>query len=330
MLAVDPPDHTRLRKLVSGAFSRRRIDQLRDRVQVIIDDLLDEVAAAGPDARVDLVETFTFPLPFTVICELLGVPEADRTRLGSALTGLLAPTPTPAAYERAKEASDIVVGMLGDLVAAKRAGVGSTSSDDLVTALIAAQDGDERLTEQELRSTILQLIVAGHDTTASLLGNGIVALLRHPAQLAALRRDPGRVALAVEELLRYDAPVPHSTFRYAIEPVALGGVVIPEGAQVIISLAAANRDPARWSEPAVLDLGRDQHHLAFGHGIHFCLGAPLARMEGQLGLTSLLRRFPELRLAVPPEELRWDRGDGLVLRGLSQLPVIAGPGRPRV
>jgi cytochrome P450 len=218
-----------------------------------------------------------------------------------------------------------VVGLLGALVEAKRADPG----DDLITGLIAARDGDEQLTEQELRSTIFQLIVAGHDTTASLLGNGIVALLRHPAQLAALRRDPALVAPAVEEFMRYDAPVPHSTFRYATEPVTIDGVTVPEGAQVIISLAAANRDPGRWADPSDLDLGRDRQHLAFGHGIHFCLGAPLARLQAQLGFTTLLRRFPHLRLADSGGQLHWDRGDGLVLRGLSELPVVAGPSVPR-
>jgi cytochrome P450 len=323
MLAVDPPHHTRLRKLVSAAFTPRRIERLRPRIQVIVDDLLDQVAAAGPDTPVDLVNAFAFPLPFTVICELLGVPDADRSALGSGLNTLLAPTPTPEAYSRAKEASDTVVAMLGALVAAKRTDPG----DDLVTALDSARNGDEQLTEQELLSTIFQLIVAGHDTTATLIGNGTVALLRHPAQLAALRADPSRLPLAIEELLRYDAPVPHSTFRYATEPVEVAGVTIPEGAQVIISLAAANRDPTRLSNADELDLERDQdhRHLAFGHGIHFCLGAPLARMEGQIAFASILRRFPQLRLAVPVEELHWDHGDGRVLRGLSRLPVIAGP-----
>src|SRR5262245_20541409 len=323
MLAVDPPDHTRLRRLVMGAFTPGRVERLRPRVQSIVDALLDLVAAAGPDTVVDLVSAFAFPLPFTVICELLGVAEADRSALGTGLNTLLSPTTTPEAYARAKEASDVVVAMLATLVKTKR----TSPDDDLVTALISARDGDERLTEQELRSTIFQLIVAGHDTTASLIGNGTVALLRHPAQAAALRDDPSRVPVAIEELLRYDAPVPHSTFRYAIEPVEVAGVTIPAGAQVIISLAAANRDPARFSPADELDLerDRDQRHLAFGHGIHFCLGAPLARMEGQVAFTSLLRRFPQLRLAVPVDKLHWQHGDGLVLRGLSELPVIAGP-----
>jgi cytochrome P450 len=321
MLVVDPPDHTRLRRLVSAAFSVRRIEELRPRVQVIVDDLLDRVAAAGPESAVDLVAALAFPLPFTVICELLGVAETDRASLGRELTALLSPTSTQEEYERAKEASDAVVGMLTALVEAKQ----TAGGDDLVSALITARDGDERLDQQELLSTIFQLIVAGHDTTASLIGNSVVALLRNPAQLSTLRSDPSRLPRAVEEFLRYDAPVPHSTFRYAVEPIELAGVTIPAGAQVIISLAAANRDADHYTDPEMLDLDRaDTHHLGFGHGIHFCLGAALARMEGQLALASLLRRFPQLELAVPDDELHWGHGDGLVLRGLTELPVIPG------
>ena len=322
MLSVDPPDHTRLRRLVSSAFTPRHVEGLRPRVQAIVEDLLDDVAAAGPDAQVDLVGAFAFPLPFTVICELLGVPEPDRADLGEGLTALLVPTSTAAEYAQAKRASDAVVAMLEALVEAKQANPGN----DLVSGLIAARDGDERLTTQELHSTIFQLIVAGHDTTASLIGNSVVALLRHPAQLDALRSDPDKLTAAVEELLRYDAPVPHSTFRYAIAPMDIGGVTIPAGSQVIICLAAANRDHGQYGEPDALDIGRaESRHLAFGHGIHHCLGAPLARMEGQLALRSLLVRFPQLRLAVGVDELHWGHGDGLVLRGLSELPVIPGP-----
>ena len=322
MLTVDPPDHTRLRRLVSVAFTPRRVESLRPRVQTLIDELLDAIAAAGPDARVDLITSFAFPLPFTVICELLGVPEQDRVRLGQGLTALLVPTTTPEEYARAKEASDVVVAMLEALVETKQ----HEPDDALVSALITARDGDERLTTQELLSSIFQLIVAGHDTTASLIGNGVVALLRHPEQLDELRSDPVKMAAAVEELLRYDAPVPHATFRYSVAPVEFGDVTIPADAQVIISLAAANRDPHQFTEPSALDIDRPpSRHLAFGYGMHFCLGAPLARMEGQLALAGLLRRFPQLRLAVPDAELHWGHGDGLVLRGLTELPVIPGP-----
>src|SRR3954454_4275477 len=324
MLSVDPPDHSRLRRLVSSTFTPRRVEELRPRVQELIDDLLDDIAAQGPDARVDLVAAFAFPLPFAVICELLGVPEQDRLELGRGLTALLVPTHTAEEFARAKEASDRVVAMLEALVAGKQQRPG----DDLVSGLITARDGDERLSTQELLSTIFQLIVAGHDTTASFIGNAVVALLTHPDQLAALRADPEMLPAAVEELLRYDAPVPHSTFRYTVTDVQLGDVTIPSGEQVIISLAAANRDGEQYANGEVLELDRTRaRHLAFGYGIHHCLGAPLARMEGQLALASLLRRFPELRLVVPVQELHWSHGDGLVLRGLSDLPVVAAPAR---
>ncbi len=326
MLTVDPPDHTRLRRLVSAAFSARRVEALRARIQAITDDLLDDIAQQGPDTRLDLVAGFAFPLPFTVICELLGVPERDRAALGEGFTKLLVPTSTPAEYAAAKDASDAVVAMLEALVEGKQV----EPSDDLVSGLIHARDGEECLDGQELLSTIFQLIVAGHDTTASLIGNGLVALFRNPAQLAQLHDDPTRIPQAVEELLRFDAPVPHSTFRYTAAPLTLGGVAIPAGEQVIICLAAANRDADRYASPEQLDLDRaEARHLAFGHGIHHCLGAPLARMEGHLALGSLLRRFPELSLAVPFADLHWAHGDGLVLRGLSELPVIPGPALPR-
>jgi cytochrome P450 len=326
MLSVDPPDHTRLRRLVSGAFTPRRIEELRPRIEDIVHGLLDDLAAAGADARVDLVAGFAFPLPFTVICELLGVPQPDRAALGRGLTELLVPTSTPEQYAEAKRASDAVVAMLEALVEVKR----SSPGNDLVSALISARDGDERLDTRELLSTIFQLIVAGHDTTTSLIGNSVVALLRNPGQLAALRADPSRLPAAIEELLRFDAPVPHSTFRYTVAPVEFGGVTIPAGAQVIISLAAANRDAAAYPHPDLLDVARaGPRHLAFGHGIHHCLGAPLARLEGQIALGALISRFPDFRLAVDDGELRWGHGDGLVLRGLTELPIILGPGHPR-
>ena len=326
MLSVDPPNHTRLRRLVSAAFSPRRVEALGAQVQTITDDLLDDIAAQGEAGPVDLVSSLAFPLPYTVICELLGVPQADRARLGQAFTRLLVPTSTEAEYAEAKRASDVVVGMLRDLVAAKE----SNPGDDLVSALIAARDGQERLSNQELLSTIFQLMVAGHDTTASLIGNSVVALLRHPDQLSRLRNDPGSMSRAIEEFLRYDAPVPHSTFRFTVEPVSIAGTTIPKGAQVIICMAAANRDDDKFADPDSLDIDRQvSRHLAFGHGVHHCLGAPLARMEGRVALTSLLRRFPQLTLAIPAEDLRWGHGDGLVLRGLSELPVVPGPSLPR-
>jgi len=326
MLTKDPPDHTRLRGLVATAFTPRRVESLRPRVQALVDDLLDDLAAAGPDATVDLVAAFAFPLPYTVICELLGIPEPDRAPLGAAFTALFLPADGPEPPPEAIAGAQHIIGYLDHITVHKK----EHPDDDLITALGDVRDGSTQLTHRELCSTLFQLFVAGHDTTASLIGNGVAALLTHPEQLAALRADLSLVPNAVEEFLRFDAPVPHSTFRYAAVDTEIGGVVIPAGEQVLISIASANRDPKRFTDPEDLDIGReDRRHIAFGHGIHFCLGAPLARVEGQIAFTTLLTRFPELRLAVPPAELHWGHGDGLVLRGLDELPVIPGPAGPR-
>ena len=321
MLNVDPPDHTRLRRLVSRAFAPGRIAALEPAIRAIASSLLDELDAAGPGATVDLIEGYAHPLPFRVIGELLGIPAADRARLhawfGVLLTGW-AGDPPPEAVE----ASDGIVAYLRDLVGAKR----QSPDGDLVSVLVAAED--DALTSQELLSSLFQLVVAGHDTTASLIGNGVVALLDHPGQLEALLADPGRLPAAIEELIRFTAPVPHATFRVTTEPVTLGGVEIPPHGQVLVSLGAANRDPGRFPAPDVLDIGRrDGPNLGFGHGIHYCLGAPLARLEARVAFEELLGRHPGLRLAANREALTWAHGDGLVLRGLVSLPVVLGPSR---
>jgi cytochrome P450 len=321
MLSVDPPDHTRLRGLAAVAFSRSRITALRPRIQAIVDGLLDGLQDRG-DTVVDLVAGFAFPLPFTVISELLGVPEPDRAELGAWFTTLLAPASAPEPPPSAVAASTNIVDYLTQLLDRKRVEPG----EDLITDLVRASDAAATLNRQEMLSTIFQLMVAGHDTTTSLIGNGTVALLRHPEQHAALVADPGLLPRAIEEILRWDAPVPHSTFRYTTQDVPLGDVVIPTHAQVIISLAAANRDADRYRDAESFDITRsDSSHLAFGHGIHHCLGARLARLEGLIAFTTLLSRFPAMRLAIPPSALRWNHGDGLVLRGLTELPVILGP-----
>ena len=315
MLAVDPPDHTRLRRMATPAFTRRRVDRLEERIRAIVHDLLDDLAARN--GVVDLVAGYAFPLPFTVICELLGIPEPDRADLGRWFRILLSPNPGPDAVA----ASEAIVGYLTALLDRKRLEPG----EDLVTDLVsAARDG--ALTQQEMLSTIFQLVVAGHDTTTSLIGNATVALLRHPSQRDALVADPGLASRVVDEAMRWDAPVPHSTFRFATEDIPIGDVVIPAYAQVIVSLAAANRDPGRYRHPEAFDIHRtDGAHIALGHGIHHCLGAPLARLEGRIALAAVHTRFPTMRLAVDPTELRWGHGDGLVLRGLSELPVMHKP-----
>ena len=321
MLNVDPPDHTRLRRLVSRAFTPGRVAALEPAIRGIAGDLLDALDAAGPGATVDLIEGYAYPLPFRVIGELLGIPLADRPRLhawfGVLLTGW-AGDPPPEAVE----ASDGIVAYLGELAGTKR----QSPADNLVSVLVAAED--DALTAQELLSSLFQLIVAGHDTTASLIGNAVVALLDHPGQLEALLADPGQLPAAIDELIRFTAPVPHATFRVTAEPVTLGGVEIPAHEQVLVCVGSANRDPARFPAPDILDIGRnDGTNLGFGHGIHYCLGAPLAQLEARVAFEALLGRHPGLRLAVDRNALAWAHGDGLVLRGLVSLPVVLGPGR---
>jgi cytochrome P450 len=259
-----------------------------------------------------------------VISELLGVPEPDRPALHAwfqvLLGGWVGDPPAEAVA-----ASAGIVGYLADLVDAKR----RTPGDDLVSVLVTATD-DDALTRQEVLSSLFQLIVAGHDTTASLISNGVVALLDHPAQLRTLLDDLDRLPKAVDELMRFTAPVPHATFRMTTEPIRLDGVEIPAREQVLVCLGAANRDPSRFSRPDELDIDRDDGpNLGFGHGIHHCLGAPLARLEARIAFDALLRRYPDLRLAVGRDELTWTHGDGLVLRGLASLPVHLGPDHTR-
>jgi cytochrome P450 len=322
MLNVDPPDHTRLRRLVSRAFAPGRIAALEPAIRGIASSLLDELDVAGPGATVDLVEGYAYPLPFQVIGELLGIPARDRPRLHAWFQVLLtgwAGDPPPEAVE----ASDGIVAYLGELVEAKR----HSPAGDLVSVLVTAAEGDA-LTTQELLSSLFQLMVAGHDTTASLIGNGVVALLDHPDQRQALLADLGQLPAAIDELVRFTAPVPHATFRVTAEPVTLDGVQVPAREQVLVCLGAANRDPGRFPEPEVLDIGRsDGPNLGFGHGIHYCLGAPLARLEARVAFEELLGRHPGLRLATGRDALAWAHGDGLVLRGLVCLPVVLSPSR---
>ncbi len=312
MLNYNPPDHTRLRRLVTTAFTRRRVELLAPRIQQITDDLLDEMAK---EERTDLITSFALPLPITVICELLGVPAEHRTAFrrwsSIVVTGMLA---GPDALATAIIA---LVSYLRELVDAKRA----TPADDLLSALVATRDGQDQLTDDELTSMVFLILVAGHETTVNLIGNGTLALLTNRGQRELLRAQPDRLAAAVEELLRFDGPLQTATMRCTAEPVDIGGVTIAAGEIVLLSLLTANRDPGCIAAPDILDITRtDNPHLAFGHGIHHCLGAPLARLEGRIALGSLLTRFPRLRLAVPAEELA--RQPGVLINSLDSLPVL--------
>jgi cytochrome P450 len=317
MLNTDPPDHGRLRQLVNKAFTARQVERLRPRIAAITAGLLDDISAQGDRPEVDMLAAFAFPLPITVICELLGVPAADRDdfRLWSAT--IVSDTPAPEVFQAHATA---MARYFMALLAAKRQQPG----DDLLSALLAARDDEDRLSENELVSMAFLLLVAGHETTVNLIASGVLALLLNPAELARLRADPALTGSAVEELLRYVNPVSNATFRCAAEPIELGGVRIGRGDPVLVSLSGANRDPARFAAPDRLDLGRDSSgHLAFGHGIHYCLGAQLARIEARIAISGLLTRFGSISLAVPAASLRWR--PSTLIHGLEALPVRLVP-----
>ncbi|MEY9875741.1 cytochrome P450 [Streptacidiphilus sp. MAP12-33] len=311
MLNSDPPDHTRLRRLVTRAFTPARVLQLRPAVRALAEEL---VGGWSPGDRVDLMEGLAVPLPVAVICQLLGVPAADRDSVRRWSSDLLA----TGDHERIDAASHALADYMTNLAAAKR----KEPDEALLSALVAVRDEDgDRLSELELVSLAVLLLVAGHETTTAAIGNGVLALLQHPDQLALLHADPGRIPGAVDELLRYDAPVSIATWRWAPKDTAIGDAEVPAGSPVFVSPGAANRDPARFADPDRLDLGRHdaRAHLAFGHGIHRCLGAPLAQAEIETVLLLLLERFPGVQLAVPADQLPW-RHSRLV-RGLEALPV---------
>ena len=316
MLDRDPPDHTRLRGLVSKAFTPRMIERLRADVQAIVDGLLDRVEGAG---SMDLIEQFAYPLPVTVICRMLGVPVEDHERfrgwgldIARGLDSIMLP-PDSEVLRRSVASRQAIAGYFRELIAARRA----APRADLLTDLIAAEEAGDRLTENELLATCILLLIAGHETTVNLIGNGTLALLRHPDQAALLRARPELIVGAVEELLRFDGPV-QRTARIPDQDLVIGGRTIPKGEMVMPFIGAADRDPAQFPDPDRLDITRtDNRHIAFGLGIHFCLGAPLARVEGQIAISTLLRRLPRLALATERPVFR----QSLTLRGLESLRV---------
>lgn len=314
MLNRDGDDHRRLRRLVSKAFTPRMIELLRPRIQEIADGLIDAVAA---DGEMELVSDFAFPLPITVIAELLGVPPVDRDRFRDWSAAIVSPALAADELERFGAKMVEFKDYLHALFEERRREPG----EDLVSALVAVEDGGDTLSEQELSSMVAILIVAGHETTVSLIGNATLALLTHPEQRAEIERNPSLLPRAVEELIRYDGPVERTLNRWAAEDVELRGQKIRRGESVIVVLGAADRDPERFAAPDTLDLTaeRDSRHLGFGRGSHFCLGAPLARLEGEIALGTLLRRLPGLRLAVAEGELRWRPVP--LFRSLVALPV---------
>jgi cytochrome P450 len=312
MLNTDPPAHTRLRSLVEQAFTGQTVARLRPRIQQIADDLLDQLASGAP---VDLIEDYAVPLPVTVICELLGVPAADRNDFRRWSRAIVSSVPPDVARESERSVS----AYLTALIDAKR----FSPSDDLLSDLIHQTGAHGPLWPDELVRMAFLLLVAGLEKMVSLIGNGVLALLQHPGELARLRSEPSLLPTAIEEFLRYEGAIHIATVRFATAPVPAGDVLIPADALVLISLLAANRDRDRYADPDVLDLTRPSDgHLAFGHGPHYCVAAPLARLEGQIAIGRLLRRFPGLALAGAPGDagdLQW-RGS-LLIRSLSSLPV---------
>ncbi|MFT4040911.1 MAG: cytochrome P450 [Thermomicrobiales bacterium] len=323
LLGVDPPDHTRLRKLVQPSFTNRAIEALRPSIQALTDEMLDEAeraaAARGetaPNRTIELVNAFAYPLPVRVICAMLGIPREDEAQVRE-WTELLGLGRGGAMGEERRTALLNLTDYLKATFVAKRAKPG----DDLISQLVHAHEDGDSLNDEELLSMVFIIFLAGHVTTVNLIGSGTLALLTHPEQLAKFKADPALVKNTVEEVLRYWSPLETTLPRWATEDVAIDGAVIPAGGTMLAGLAAANHDPARFPDPESFQIDREgaDRHIAFGKGIHVCFGAPLARLEGQVVLDTLFARYPDLRLAVPFEEIPWTQG---ILRGPAKLPLL--------
>jgi cytochrome P450 len=313
MLDADAPDHTRLRGLVHRAFTPRLIENMRDRIERLSDELLDAVQVRG---RMDLIRDFALPIPTTIIAEMLGVPVPDRHKFHRWSSTIVSTVPSRWGLLKTIPSLISFLRYIRKLVRIRRA----NPSDDLVSALVDARESGDQLSEDELLAMVSLLLIAGHETTVNLIGNGMLTLIEHPQQMDRLRDDPALIKPAVEELLRFDGPLQTATERFTRGDVTIDGVTIPRGEMVFAVVASANRDERQFVEPDTLDVAREPNrHVAFGQGVHFCLGAPLARLEGQIAINSLLWRLFDLRLTVPRQALR--RRPGLVLHGLKSLPV---------
>ena len=317
MLNLDPPDHTRLRALVNKAFTGQMVTQLEPRIQMIADQLLDQVQHQG---QMDLIEDFAFPLPMIVIAELLGIPPRDRLRFRNWSTAFVTPSAnlerSSKKMAKAGQVMEDFTRYMRQIFAARR----REPRQDLISHLLQAEENGDTLSEEELFSMVILLIVAGHETTVNLIGNGMLALLQHPEQKALLQAQPALLPAAIEEMIRYDGPVERATMRFAAEEVRYGGQTIHRGDAVSLVLAGADHDPAHFANPACFDITRENNrHLGFGLGIHYCLGSALARVEGQIAINTLLQRFPTLQLTTPVDQLKWRTIP--ILRGLHHLPV---------
>lgn len=312
MLFSDPPDHRRLRGLVQKAFTPRLIEGMRSHIQEIADDLLDNLNSQD---KMNLIDEFAFPLPIIVISEILGVPLEDQDKFRLWSNSIIDATSAEHSEVFEKHAQEFI-----DYLNAWFAKVREQPGDDLISQLVVAEESGEQLTEKELLGVVALLIIAGHETTVNLIGNGVLALLEHPEQRDLLIKQPELIHNAVEEMLRYNGPVEFSTSRWASEDIEFHGHHIAEGEIVIVALDSANRDEAKFKDADVFDITREKSaHLAFGKGIHLCLGAPLARLEGEIAINTLLRRFPDMQLQTDVNELEWR--PGMIVRGVKEIPV---------
>jgi cytochrome P450 len=318
LLYMNPPDHERLRRLVTAAFTRRRVEDLEPFVHKLATDLLDELNSEAGSGEIDLVARYAYPLPMRVIGALLGIPRSQEANFRAWTAPLM--SPELVGYDTYAASAHALLGMLRDLISDKRA----HPADDLLSALIQARDGADRLTENELTSMVYLLVLAGHETTVNLIANTVFVLLTHLDAMAALRREPEAVDKIVEEALRYDGSTQTTMPSRTIADVEIDGVTIPAHSLVFVSLLAANRDPRHFAQPATFDPARgDQGHLAFGHGIHYCLGAPLARLEARVAVSELVTRFPDIRLTYPQNTLT--RTPSVTMNALDSLPVTLLP-----
>ncbi|MEN1990520.1 cytochrome P450 family protein [Paenibacillus hubeiensis] len=316
LISVGPEDHRRLRRLIQKAFTPRMIERLRGRIVEISDELLDKIQA-GYTREFDLIEDYAFPLPIIVICEMLGVPLKDQDKFRAWSNTIMEGVSNPQMNQESDEVMKAFVDYLQELITERRNNI----QQDLISDLISIEEEGDKLTEQELYALVFVLIIAGHETTVNLIGNGMLALLEHPEQKQLLMDHPDLIQAAVEEVLRFNGPAEISNVRWATENVEFQGIQIRQGDMMLVALSSANRDSSQYEEPDSFDITRKVNdHIAFGKGIHYCLGAPLARLEGEIAINALLRRLPEIRLNTDVELLEWR--PGMIIRGLKAFPAV--------
>ncbi|WP_433921044.1 cytochrome P450 family protein [Paenibacillus taichungensis] len=316
LISVGPEDHRRLRRLIQKAFTPRMIERLRGRIVEISDELLDRIQA-GNTRDFDLIEDYAFPLPIIVICEMLGVPLKDQDKFRAWSNTIMEGVSNPQMNQESDEVMKAFVDYLQALITERR----NHSQQDLISDLISIEEEGDKLSEQELYALVFVLIIAGHETTVNLIGNGMLALLEHPEQKQILMDDPELIQAAVEEVLRFNGPAEISNVRWATENVEFQGIQIRPGDMMLVALSSANRDSSQYEEADTFNITRKVNdHIAFGKGIHYCLGAPLARLEGEIAINALLRRLPEIRLNTDMQLLEWR--PGMIIRGLKAFPVV--------